>query len=218
MLVACWSAKGGVGVSVVAAGVVAAEEERGAASLLVDLCGDQPRLHGRGDLGGAGVAGWLRAGPDVPDDALERLEAPLSMHRSLLVRGTGALEARRAVAFAEAVAAVASAGRRVIVDVGTAVDGAVGRAVVEAADRSVLVLRACPLAMPDDEGLVAAPDAVVVVRDRRRALGWREIGERVGAPVVAELDVDPAVGASVDAGLLARPLPRRFLAALSAIR
>jgi hypothetical protein len=35
---------------------------------------------------------------------------------------------------------------------------------------------------------------------------------------VAELEVDPAVAAAVDAGLRRRPLPRRFVRALDGLR
>jgi MinD-like ATPase involved in chromosome partitioning or flagellar assembly len=216
MLVACWSSKGGVGVSVVVAGIAASEEaRRGSPALIVDLCGDQPRLHGVGSSEGAGVAGWLRAGRAVPPDALERIEEPLTELRSLLARGAGPLDPSRVPALVEALAAD---GRLVVVDVGRAVQEEAGRVMVDAAERSVLVTRACPLALPADAGALPVPDAIVVVRDLRRSLRWEEIGARFGAPVLAELDVDPAVGASVDAGLLVRPLPRRFVAALAAVR
>lgn len=216
MLVACWSTKGGVGVSVVVAGIAAAEEARRAApSLVVDLCGDQPRLHGLGAVEGAGIAGWLRAGAAVPADALARLEEPLSDLRSLLARGSGPLDASRMAALLDV---LAGEERLVVVDVGRTVERDVGRMVVEAADRSLLVTRACPLALPADAGVLPVPDAIVVVRDLRRSLRWEQIAARFGAPVVAELDVDPAVGAAIDAGLLVRPLPRRFLAALGSVR
>jgi hypothetical protein len=59
---------------------------------------------------------------------------------------------------------------------------------------------------------------VIVVRHRRRTVRWPEIAEASGAPVVAELEIDPAVAAAVDAGLAHRPLPRRYLRVLDGIR
>jgi hypothetical protein len=215
MLVACWSTKGGVGTTVVAAGIVAAcAARRPDEVLLADLGGDQPVLHGVPASSMAGIAGWLRAGASVPDDALGRLEEPLGDAASLLSRGPGALEGARSGALAQALAAD---GRTVVADVGTAVADRVGGALVAGAQRSLLVVRACPLAVPSQVELPHAPDGVIVVRDHRRRLTWQEIAARCGAPVVAELDVDPAVGAAVDAGLLVRPLPRRFTAALGAV-
>lgn len=212
MLVACWSVKGGVGATVVAAGIAAAQASLLRREVVVaDLGDDQALVHGVAAVGAAGLRGWTRAGPSVPADALARLEEPIDERRSLLGAGSGPWDPGRAGALA---AALAADERVVVADVGRSVLEPVGRAVVEAAERSVLVVRACPLSMRAVAELPVVPDAVVVVRDRNRSLGWREIGERCGAPVAAELDVDPGVGAAIDAGLVARPFPHRFVRAL----
>ena len=84
MLVACWSVKGGVGVSTVVAGLAAASVERAPGSVLIaDLCGDQALLHGVGPGGPSGLREWTRAGHDVPSDALERLEEAIDDGRRL---------------------------------------------------------------------------------------------------------------------------------------
>ena len=215
MLVACWSVKGGVGATVVAAGIAAAQaalERREA--LLADLGGDQPLVHGLAPSSSAGLRGWTRAGPGVPPDGLALLEEPIDEHRRLLPSGLGRWDPSRAEALAQA---LDEDDRVVVVDVGVAVDAPVGAAIVEAAERSVLVVRACPLSMRAVGSLPADPDVVVVVRDRNRALSWREIADGCGAPVAAELDVDPAVGAAIDAGLLVRPFPHRFVRALRGV-
>ena len=82
----------------------------------------------------------------------------------------------------------------------------------------MLVLRACPVELRRVERLSVRPTEVVVVRDRRRSVTWRDLADAAGAPVVAELEIDPAVAAAVDAGLAQRPLPRAFLRVLDGIR
>ena len=74
MLVACWSAKGGSGTTVVAAAlghVLARSSPDGA--LLADLGGDLPAVLGLPEATAPGLADWLSAGDDVPPDALQRL-------------------------------------------------------------------------------------------------------------------------------------------------
>jgi hypothetical protein len=215
MLVACWSVKGGVGTTTVAAGIAAAQAQvPGREVLVVDLGGDQPLLHGLAPTASAGLRGWTRAGGEVPPDALVRLEEPIDEHRRLLPAGIGDWALDRVPSL---VASLALDERVVVADLGRLGGDPAGRALVGAAERSILVVRACPLSLRAVATLPEAPDAVIVVRDHRRALRWDEVADRCGAPVVAELDVDPMVGASVDAGLLARPFPRRFLGALAGI-
>jgi hypothetical protein len=48
----------------------------------------------------------------------------------------------------------------------------------------------------------------VLIREPGRALHAADVERAVGVPVVAELDLDPAVARAVDAGLLAARLPR----------
>ena len=86
------------------------------------------------------------------------------------------------------------------------------------AERSLLVARACPMALRRLEQLPTLPSGVVVVRDRRRSVTWHDVAAAAGAPVVAELEVDPAVAAAVDAGLDRRSLPRAYLRVLDGLR
>jgi cellulose biosynthesis protein BcsQ len=206
----CWSVGGGVGTSVVAAGLALAAGRAGEQALVVDLGGDQPTLFGASDPPGPGVAEWLRAAPDVDGSALGRLEVEVAEGIGLLPRGDGALAAGRGERLVEA---LDRDDRRVVVDAGLAVGPAVEQ-VVAAAEHTVLVARACPLSLRRIEQLPVAPTGVVVVRDRRRSVTWHDVAAASGAPVVAELEVDPAVAAAVDAGLGRRPLPRSFLRVL----
>jgi Mrp family chromosome partitioning ATPase len=211
----CWSVGGGVGTSVVVAGLALAAVRDGDRALVVDLGGDQPTLFGAADPPGSGLAEWLGAGPDVPDGARERLERELVAGIALLHRGSGPLEAVRVPSLAVDLAAEQ---RAVLVDAGVVLAGGAAEAFVKAADRSLLVTRACPVALRRVERLPILPSGVVVVRDRRRAVTWQDVAAATGAPVVAELEVDPAVAAAVDAGLSRRPLPRSFLRVLGGLR
>lgn len=208
---AVWAVKGGVGTSVVAAGLAL-----GAAApvLLVDLAGDQPALFGvHLEADAPGVAPWTRAGDEVPPDALGRIEVEAAPGVALIPRGDGAMASARLGVLA---ALLRQDHRTVVVDCGTLTPGDPRLALATGARRSILVTRACPVAQARLTQLPTRPSGVVVVRDMGRALRWPEVAAAVVAPVVAELDVDPAVGAAVDAGLGARALPRTFLRALRA--
>lgn len=207
-MLVCWSVKGGVGTSTVAAGVALALGANGRC-LLVDLGGDQTHLFGVDPGPVPGVTEWMAAAPDLAADALGRLELPLAGGVALLPRGSTALtdDGCRALA-----AAIADRAEPVVVDA-----GGLGAAVLPAADRTLLVTRACPVALAAVAAEPAVPSGVVVVRPRGRSTSCAAIGEAAGAPVVAELDLDPAVGRAVDAGLALRPLPRGYLRALGAV-
>jgi MinD-like ATPase involved in chromosome partitioning or flagellar assembly len=205
MLIARWSAKGGAGTTVVAASLaVLAAREGDAGSLLVDLAGDAPAALGLAEPTGSGVAGWLSAGRDVPPDALHRLEVPAGGGLTLLPRGEGALLEDRADVLATLLGAD---GRTVVADCGTDPRGAALR-VAAGATRSILVTRACFLALRRALTVPLRPSEVVLLSEPGRALARRDIEDSVGAPVVAEVSVDPAVARAVDAGVLATRLPR----------
>ncbi|MBK9180240.1 MAG: hypothetical protein IPM45_11890 [Acidimicrobiales bacterium] len=222
MLVACWSAKGGSGTTVVAASLavlLARSSETGA--LFVDLAGDAPAVLGLPEPSGAGLADWFAAGSEVPVDGLRRLEVPAAERLRLLPRGVGALGDGEAAVVgalscgpaaagdrAEVLAALlATDGRAVVADCGS---GPVGAAltVVAAATHSLLVTRPCYLSLRRAVAAPLRPSGVVLVREPGRALGRADVEEVLGVPVRAEVLVDPAVARAVDAGLLASRLPR----------
>jgi hypothetical protein len=66
-------------------------------------------------------------------------------------------------------------------------------------------------------GAPVRPSGVVLVSEPRRALGRRDIEDVLGVPVAAEIALDDAVARSVDAGLLARRVPRVLERALRPI-
>lgn len=254
MLVACWSAKGGAGTTVVAAALALLSARRSpTGALLADLAGDAPAALGLPEPANPGLAGWLASGTLVPADALGRLEVEVTGGLGLLPRGSGPLAADRAEVLA---ALLADSARPVVADCGTlrpstvadgpptsgsappATDGAGerrhgpsgGRAAAQAdldpgagpvlgavlarAHRSVLVTRPCYLALRRAMALTPRPTEVIVVREPGRVLSRHDVEHVVRAPVVAEVEVDPGVARTVDAGGLAGRLPRSLARAL----
>ena len=208
MLICCWSVKGGVGTTVVAS-LLALRHGRDpvTGAVLVDLCGDAAAALGAPPPEGPGLAEWLAAGSDVGPAALARLETEVRPGLSLLGRGSGPLEPLDRL---ESLAAdLAVSDRTAVVDAGVPADaGSAGHLLAAAADRSILVLRPCYLALRRAADLAVRPSAVVLVAERGRVLGAEDVEAVVGAPVVCELAVDPAVARAVAAGLLASRLPR----------
>jgi MinD-like ATPase involved in chromosome partitioning or flagellar assembly len=205
MLVACWSSKGGAGTTVVAATLavlLARRSSRGA--VIADLAGDVPAVLGLPEPEGPGLTEWLASGADAPADALSRLERPAGHRLHVLPRGQGIVDDARA----EVLAALLGADdRAVVADCGTAPTGA-ALVVAAGATRSVLVTRACFLSLRRALAVPLRPSEVVLLSEPGRALTRADVEECVGAPVVAEVSVDPQVARAVDAGLLATRLPR----------
>ncbi len=205
MLVACWSSKGGAGTTVVAATLavlLARRSPQGA--LIADLAGDVPAALGLADPAGPGIADWLAAGPDVPTDALGRLEQPAADGLAVLPRGQGALDDQRAEVLS---ALLAADDRPVIADCGTGPTG-VALTLAAGATRSILVTRPCFLSLRRAMATPLRPSEVVLLSEPGRALTRADVEDCIGAPVVTEVAVDPQVARAVDAGLLATRLPR----------
>jgi hypothetical protein len=172
-------------------------------TLAVDLDGDLALALGVAEPA-TGAADWLAAGAAVPADAVDRIAVPVTDNLHLLGRGAGPLAPGRAAVLA---GLLASTPRTVVADCGTR-PGPVGRTVARAADRSILVTRACYLAVRRQQSLDLAPTEVALVREGQRALGPADLGAAIGAPIRTTVPVDPAVSRAVDAGLLRSRLPR----------
>lgn len=215
MLCSCWSAKGGVGTTVVSVSlaVLLAGREPGGA-LLVDLAGDAPAALGVAEPQGPGLAEWLSAGDDVPVEALGRLEVEAGPGLSLLPTGNGSVNGAGAGRCQELAAWLASQTRPVVVDCGVLTASPAATVLAGAATRSLLVTRACYLGMRRVVAAPVRPSGVVLLVEPGRAMGRGEVERVVGAPVQAEVMVDPAVARAVDSGMLGSRLPRGLVRSL----
>jgi len=209
MLVTCWSVKGGVGttvVSVALAATLANVHALEGGALLVDLGGDVPATLALPDPGDPGLAGWTRAGEDVAADALARLELSVAPQLALLPRGRGPHgPAGRHEVLARLLAAES---RPVVVDAGLVGPDSPALPLVAEANRSLLVTRACYLGLRRALDLPLRPSGVILLREAGRNLGREDVERIVQAPVVADIPVDPSVARAVDAGTLAKHVPR----------
>ncbi len=217
MVVSCWSVKGGSGTTVVAAALALVLARRhDAGTLVVDLAGDLSAALGVPDPPGPGVARWAEARGDLPADALGRLESPVADGLSLLHRGEGGALVTEAGELLSALLAMDD--RRVVVDCGTLGPddghGSGSIPVAAGAEVSLLVTRPCYLALRRAVAAPVTPTGIVLVDEPGRALDRTDVESVLGAPVVAELRLDPGVARAVDAGLLASRLPRQLSRAL----
>lgn len=217
MLTACWSVKGGSGTTVVTAALLMGAAGAGRHVVGADFAGDLALALGVSEPTGPGVLDWLAAGPDVPRDALARIAHDTPQGITLLARGSddatvGDAESGRRLA--KAIRNV-RAGGPVIADCGRTTSPAV-EAFVAAADRSLLVLRPCYLALQRANN-APRPTAVVLVGEPRRHLSARDVEAILGVPVVAEIAWDEKIASAVDQGLVRQPLPRQLLHAMRAV-
>jgi hypothetical protein len=215
VLVALWSPKGGSGTSVAAAALALASAARGE-TRLADLSGDQPAILGLPPLTSlASLVDWLAAGPSTPSDWLDDMAVPVVPGLSLLPGGPATQAASP-----EAGAALAVAlrdGGLTIVDVGSGTDerDGAGRAVVDVADTTLMVIRPCYLAL---RRAVADPrlgssSGAILVEDVGRALDADDVAAVLGLPVVGRFPVRPEIARAVDAGVLRDHLPHPLAAA-----
>ena len=210
MLVALWSPKGGSGTSVLAAACAVVLARHGGVRL-ADLDGDQPAIFGLATDPVTGLADWLATGPEAPTDALDRLTVEAAPGVALLPRGAGAgLLAPPAAAEAGAALAVTLRDGPVpcVVDAGSAAAPA-GRALVEVADASVVVLRGCYLSLRRavHSPLLARAAGIAAVEEAGRSLGPTELRDVLGRPVLTQVPARAAIARAVDAGVLASRLP-----------
>lgn len=216
MVIACWSPKGGSGTTVIACGLAALLARSGSRSgaLLVDLSGDAAAVLGVPEPVGPGLAEWLAAGADVGAGALARLEVPAGAGLGLLAWKAPGPGFPSAPGRAETLLdALAAEGRAVVADCGSAAAGA-GLVLAAGASESLLVLRPCYLGLRRALAAPVRPSGVVLVGEAGRSLGRRDVEEVLGVPVLAEVAADDGVARAVDAGLLARRVPRPLERAL----
>lgn len=194
----CWNIKGGSGTSVVSAALALS-----AASpvTLVDLGGDLPAVLGVAEPRGPGLTDWLAS--DAPAAQLDDVSIRVTDLVTLIPTGRTCDDERDR--WDEMLDALTTDGSRVIVDCGT---GFPPDGLHQLADRSLLITRACYLALRRAVSAPIRPTGIVLIAEPGRALRAGDVESAVGAPVLATVAVDPAVARAVDAGLLAARLPR----------
>lgn len=219
MLVTCWSTKGGSGTTVIAAlASLHAAHERQQPVLLIDLCGDLPAVFGCAEAS-SGLGEWLRS--DLAPCSLERVFEELTPSLSLLPRGQGLMSPRRADELVEWLTGDAI----VVVDAGVLHpqaepsgggpgDDELRWRLAAEADRSILVTRACYLALRRTVSLPVRPSGVVLVAEAGRALTRSDCERAIGAPVLTTVAVDPDIARAVDAGMLRTRVPKGAIKAL----
>jgi hypothetical protein len=222
MVIACWSAKGGSGATVVAVSVAALlAQARNTPVLLVDLGGDVAAAMGQPEPDGPGVAEWLATGDAVPADGLVRIEHGIGQRLSLIARGAGPLAGP---ARAEVLAAVLAADHRpVVIDCGRLDPPSFGtessevrRVLACGATYSWLVVRPCYLALRRAVAMTFRPSGVVLIEEPGRSLEASDVEAVLGVPIVATVGHDAAVGRAVDAGILGARVPAALRRALRA--
>jgi MinD-like ATPase involved in chromosome partitioning or flagellar assembly len=208
MIITCWSVKGGSGTTVVAASLallLGRRSEHGA--LLIDLAGDAPAVLGMAEPTGPGVGEWLD-GPNRDIASLLHSEVEAAPFVRLLAMGTRTLSPGSPL-----IEALADDQRVIIIDAGVLAPGP-SLDVIANATTSLLVMRACYLALRRASLAPVRPSGVVLLNEPGRALGRKDIESVLGVPVVADVLIDPNVARAVDAGLLAGRLPRTLARSL----
>lgn len=215
MIVTCWSVKGGSGTTVVAASLaltVARVHDR--ATVLVDAAGEAPAVLGIDEPVGPGLSGWT----DTVDASPTRVEVPVDDRLSVLPRGDRRTAHLDPATVDQLFACLRADDRIVIVDAGTIVPSDPQRGhdgLVTRADRSILVIRSCYLALRRAARTDLPVDGVVLVEEPGRVLAARDVASVVGAPVAARIRVEPQIARLVDAGLMCSRLPRSIDRALA---
>lgn len=207
MLVCFWSPKGGSGTSVVA-GAAAVLLARATPVRAVDCCGDLPAVLGIASDPHPGVRDWLRAGPQAPTEALDRLAIDVTPGCSLIPAGAPGFDGVQAEAGAALAVALQADGRHALCDAGR-LDHPALVACAEVADASVVVLRGCYLALRRavHHDAIERATGVILIDEHGRSLGARDVEDVLGLPVLSTIEARTATARAVDAGVLPTRMP-----------
>ena len=207
-LTVCWSAKGGSGTTVVAAALALGSSND---SLLIDLDGELPAALGVPEPSGQGLSDWFAS--DAPERSILDLAAAVAGTTRLVPRGPAAIP-RESARWPTLRSFLTTSPLDVVVDAGC---GAPPADLIAEQARKLLVTRPCYLSLLRATRL-PRPDGIVLVAEPGRSLTAGDVARAIGAPVVAEVAVDPAIARAVDAGLLAARLPRAMVKSLQTLR
>lgn len=230
-----WSAKGGVGVSTIAAlssiGLSSAVT-RDAPVFIVDLVGDLAAVFGVETKSDVGVAEWSRSSePTVA--ALSRIATPVAQNLSFIARGrgnfglppaqlvasvaslAGSIGGQEADSFGVAVLDAGSFDQSLLAAKCNCADHQYRFEVLEHVDADILITRNCYLALRNAKFLGRKPAGVILASERSKALGAGDVEVVVGADVIAEIEIDSRISRSVDAGLICARVPKKLTSVLA---
>jgi hypothetical protein len=195
MLTVLYAAKGGQGVTTIAAIWAASPDP----PLFVDGGGDLLAALGFQDPPGDGLAGMVSGtGPIDVAALVEAAEADGSR-----VVPSGHVCGVPPYRWASLAAALAGDRRHWVVDAGSGPARVMGHG----ADRALIVTRNCYLALSRAARAALRPTGVVVVREPDRPLTDADIERVVRAPILATIEVSPMIARLTDAELLTGRLP-----------
>jgi len=195
MLTICYSPKGGQGCTTVAVALACATPD----AILIDTAGDAPAAAGIPAPSGPGVCDLLASDQPVTADVLDGLTVG-APGLSVIPAGYTPAHQITAARWTELATALGAL-RPVIVDAATDPDAA-----AMPADRRIMVVQACYLALRRAVTLPLRPDQIVLVADHHRALTERDVEATLGTPT-ATVALDPRVARAIDAGLLTARMP-----------
>lgn len=188
-----WAAKGGSGTTVTTA-AAAIQEPRDV--VIVDLQGDMTDVLAT-PRPTAGLDDWLLREPT--NDLEELLVYVDPTTRLLPTRSPIDLDQVGGERVDILARWMHDTGSIVLVDAGT---GQPSEALVEIADRNLIVTRPCYLALVKGVRLGQRPDGIVLVNEPSRSLNSSSVERSLSAPIVATIEAHPSIARSVDAGLL----------------
>lgn len=204
----CWSPKGGSGTTVVVACLALHLARAHGEVVVVDVDGDVPGVLGVADPIGVGVHDWL-ADPQADAEGLHRLAQPVAPGVALVPVGRRSAAPWPPGRAADLLAALSTWSVPVVVDAGRYEPAL--HELVAAAPRSLAVMRGCYLSFRRAVSLPVRPSGVVLVKEPGRTLDANDVEGVLDVPVVAEVDLDPAIARAVDAGLLLARVPRNLM-------
>lgn len=179
MLITCYSVKGGQGTSVTAAAIALGLSKSNVTNLY-DMAG--------GDL--APILG-------IPNNADEPTVTPFlnlinNSHQDLTPGNIAN--------------GIINGSDVQVVDVGL-IPNYSTRRVLDESDHRLLVIRGCYLALRKAVACDIKPTGVILISEPQRSLGFRDIQDVLGVPVIGTIPFTPAISRTVDAGLLAIRMP-----------
>lgn len=204
-----WAAKGGSGTTLVCCSVAMLSARHHESTLLIDLAGDAPAAFGMPNPVGPGIHDWVGAS-SAPPSATMAIGVNVTDKLRMIPAGS-MVSLGDHPRWRELGEYLNTVGADIVIDAGTRPPPA---GLMAVADQRILVTRACYLSLRRAAASALVPTGVVVVLEPGRALRPIDIAHAVGAPVVAEVDIDPAVARAVDAGLLSTRLPRSLATSL----